>query len=251
VKIAVSLVALGALTLPIAGVARAQPPDTQPAPYPPPTQTSPYYVGAEPVQTTANIVPAPKNAFELQVGTGYTQGFGNLRSGTGLPSVVTPGVAFDLGLGYRIDPHWEVGWQGEFAELTAERTNTARAFTTGIAVQYHLNPMRKTDPWVEAGAGYRVLIEDSTVGPNLYTHGFQLARLRAGLDFRVDKAVALGPMIGADLTMFLFQDFPNVQTNISDPTVSTFVFAGLQGRFDIGGKTTTGETQAVTAAAMR
>jgi len=249
VKLAVSLVALGA-SLSIAGAAGAQPPDVQPAPYPPPTEPSPYYVGAEPVQTT-NVIPAPKNAFELQVGTGYTQGFGNLKSGTGLPSVVSPGVAVDLGLGYRIDQHWMVGWQGEYAELTAERTNTARAFTSGVAVQYHLNPIRRADPWVEAGVGYRVLIEDSSNGPNLYTHGLQPARVRAGIDFRVDKAVALGPVIGGDMTVFLFQDFPNVQTNISNPTVSTFVFAGLQGRFDIGGKSTTGETQPVTAAAMR
>jgi len=252
VKIAVSLVALGALSLSFAGVSRAQPPDTQPAPYPlPPTQTAPYYVGAESMQTPANVVPAPANAFELQLGTGYTQGFGNLRSGTGLPSVVAPGGAVDLGIGYRIDPHWEVGLRGEYAQFVAERSNAARAVTTGLALQYHLNPMRRVDPWLEAGAGYRVLIEESDVAPNVYTHGVQLARVRVGLDFRVDKAVSLGPVIGGDATMFVFQNAPNIQTNIANPTVSTFVFAGLQGRFDIGGRSVTGETPTVTTAAMQ
>ncbi len=250
-KIAVSLVALGALSLSVAGVARAQPPDVQPAPYPPPTQASPYYVGAEQVQPPAGVVPAPANAFEIQVGTGYTQGFGNLRSGTGLPSVVSPGGAVDLGLGYRIDPHWEVGFRGEYAQYVAERSNVARAFTTGIAFQYHAIPFHKVDPFLEVGAGYRVLIEHSDIGPDLYTHGFQLARVRVGVDFRVDKDVALGPVIGGDATMFLFQDFPNLQTNISNPTVSTFVFAGLQGRFDIGGRTTTGQTPTLTSAAIQ
>ena len=51
--------------------------------------------------------------------------------------------------------------------------------------------------------------------------------------------------------MFLFQDFPNVQTNINNPTVSTFVFAGLQGRFDIGGRSTTGQTPTITSAAVQ
>ena len=91
----------------------------------------------------------------------------------------------------------------------------------------------------EAGVGYRLLWEVPNIGPTLTTHGFDVGKLRAGIDFRMDENVAIGPMIGADATLFLFQDFPNVQTNISDPTVSTFVYAGLQGRFDIGGQTTT------------
>lgn len=248
-KIAASLVALGVTSLSIAGIARAQPPDVQPAQLPPPAESSsPYYVGAERVQVNENAVPAPANAFELSVGSGYTQGFGNLKSGTGLPSVITPGGAVDLGLGYRIDPHWGVSLQGEYAELTAERANAARAINMGLALQYHLAPIRRVDPWVEVGAGYRVLVENAIVGPNQYTHGVQLARVRVGLDFRVDKALALGPVIGGDATMFVFQNAPNVQTNIANPTVSTFVFAGLQGRFDIGGTSTTGQPQPVTAA---
>jgi hypothetical protein len=230
VKIALPSMVLG-LSLTAVGFARAQPPE--PAPMPDVVETPP------PKKELA----APSNAFELSAGTGYTQGFGSLQSGVGMPSVATPGVAFDLGLGYRIDHRLMVGWQGEYAELTAERTNTARAFTSGVALQYHMNPMQRVDPWVEVGVGYRFMVEDPGVGPTLLTHGLQLARVRLGLDFRADEAVSLGPVIGADATMFLFQDFPNVATNISDPTVSTFVFAGLQGRFDIGQNTRTRKGQ--------
>jgi hypothetical protein len=185
------------------------------------------------------VVGAPKNAFELSLGTGYTQGFGHLQSGVGMPSVVRPGVAFGLGLGYRIDPHWGVNWAGEYSELIAERTSSARSFTGGAAAQYHFAPFKRTDPWLEAGLGYRVLVEDSSVGPNLVTHGLQLARVRAGIDFRPEDMVSVGPMIGADATYFLFQDLPNVQTNIPHPRVSTFIFAGVQGRFDVGESTKT------------
>jgi hypothetical protein len=179
--------------------------------------------------------------------TGYTQGFGSLKSGVGMPSIVTPGVAFDLGVGYRVDPKLAVLWAGEYAELTAERTGSARAFTTGVAVQYHFMPMQRVDPWLEGGVGYRFLVEDPTIGPNLLTHGFQLARVRVGVDFRVEEAVALGPMVGLDANLFLFQDIPNAATAIADPRLSTFVFAGLQGRFDFGRTTTS--TSRLTASA--
>lgn len=238
-KVAFSFLAI-AVSVTAAGLASAQPGEAYP----------PYTVMPAPAETPMQEgeLAAPKNAFELSLGTGYTQGFGNLQSGLGMPSVVRPGVAFDLGLGYRIDPHFAVNWAGEYAELTAERTSSARAFTSGIAAQYHFSPMKKVDPWLEVGAGYRVLIEDATNGPNLITHGFQLGRVRAGLEFRPEETVAFGPMIGADATMFLFQDLPNVATNIPDPTVSTFVFAGVQGRFDVGQTT---RSAGVTTASAR
>lgn len=234
VKIALSSMVLG-VSLTAVGFARAQPP------------AQPDYAVEKPWR---GPLAAPSNAFELSVGTGYTQGFGSLQSGVGMPSVVTPGIAFDLGLGYRIDHRLAVLWSGEYAELTAERTNTARSFTTGVAVQYHIRPMQRIDPWVEAGFGYRFLVEDPNIGSTLLTHGIQLGRVRVGLDFRPEETLSLGPMIGADATLFLFQDFPNVGTNISDPTVSTFVFAGVQGRFDFG-QTTRTRTARVASAAAR
>src|SRR4029077_2282311 len=44
-----------------------------------------------------------------------------------------------------------------------------------------------------------------------------------GLDFRVSRDVALGPVIGADISI----------PSVSDPRAATFVFAGAQARFDI------------------
>jgi hypothetical protein len=224
VKIALSFTAL-ALSLATAGLARAQPPG-ETSPYLPPAETPP-----------GRGIPAPSDALELLVGGGYAQGFGNVKSGLGLPEVATPGAAFNLGIGYRIDPRWAVLWQGGYAELTAERASAARSFTTGLALQYHVNPMHRVDPWLSVGVGYRFFVEQPAVGPNLLTHGFQLGRLEAGIDFRTGDNIAFGPMIGADATVFLFQDIPNAQTNIPDPRLSTFVFAGLQGRFDVGGST--------------
>jgi hypothetical protein len=66
-------------------------------------------------------------------------------------------------------------------------------------------------------------------------HGWEIAKLQVGVDYRVDKYVALGPVIGADITTFFTQSTPQTGSfqNLDSPKVDTFLFAGLQGRFDI------------------
>lgn len=180
-------------------------------------------------------VDAPTKAFELSVGTGYTQGFGNLQSGVAMKDVITPGFAVDLGLGYRIDPHWMVGLAGQYQEFVAERSSGARGLTADLAAAYHFSPYMRVDPWLQLASGYRLLWEtqpDPT--PNLLSHGFELAKLTLGFDIRVDKDVAIAPVIGADLTLPLWQSVGGGNSvAINNPSVSTFIFAGLQGRFDV------------------
>jgi hypothetical protein len=220
-------------------LAGAQPPPP-PTYYPPP----PYAVPAEAPPATivaprkVSTLDAPRNALELSVATGYTQGFGQLRANVGLPSVISAGVGLDLGVGWRISPRWAVLWTGEYQEFTAERSSHAGGLTNTLGVQYHFAPTQRTDPWAELGAGYRFLWETSAFAPTLYTHGFQLVHVRLGLDFRANEQIALGPIIGADATMFRYQDGPYFSAYIPDARVSTFIYAGIQGRFDIGGQGT-------------
>ncbi len=79
---------------------------------------------------------APRRAVELTAGTGYTQGFGSLERGVGMPSVVTPGLAVDIGAFYRRNPHWAAGVTGQYQELNAQRASSARGLTPGLAVAY-------------------------------------------------------------------------------------------------------------------
>jgi hypothetical protein len=62
----------------------------------------------------------------------------------------------------------------------------------------------------------------------------EIAKLQVGLDYRIDRAVAISPVVGLDLSAFFTQSTPgsNAFGNVSNPNVNTFVFAGLQGRFD-------------------
>ncbi len=178
---------------------------------------------------------APTKALELVVGTGYTQGFGSLQQGVDMANVAGAGLGVDFGVGYRIDPHWAVGLTGQYQEFTAERSSSARGLTPGVAATYHIMPYQRTDPWVQIGTGYRFLWENHEVGtPSVMTHGFELAKLTIGVDIRVDKDVALAPVLGADVGLPLWQSTDNTKSvAINNPTANMYVFAGLQARFDI------------------
>jgi hypothetical protein len=181
-------------------------------------------------------VPAPSQALELTVGTGYTQPFGMLRSGVGMPQVAKAGIGVDVAGGYRIDPHWGISLGGQYQELTPERVDATRGVAATIAAQYHIAPMTRLDPFVELGTGYRALWQ--VPGNNqaqVLNHGLQLARLRAGFDVRLSPDIAVAPVIGADANLFLWQDSAGQNVAISNPAVNTFVFAGVQGRLDVGG----------------
>jgi hypothetical protein len=208
-----ALVALDALLAPAA--ARAQPVVASEAPLEEPG------------------LPAPARAFELTVASGYTQGFGTLRPGTTVPDVAKAGLGVEANAGYRIEPRYSVSLGGSYQELEPERDDGVRAFAWTLALQYHLAPASRLDPWLELGSGYRMLwLVPFGSGQTTLMHGPQLVRLRAGLDIRVSPEVAISPVIGADATMFVVQDDVSA-TAIADPRLSTFVFAGVQSRIDI------------------
>jgi len=176
-------------------------------------------------------VDPPRNALELTLGTGYTEGFGQLTQQVGMPSVAQEGMALDLGIGYRLSPHWMIGLMGEFQEFNAQRAHSALGTVAGIQAAYHFAPSRRIDPWLGLGTGYRWLWEVYNENhTQVLTQGLQMARLLVGLDIRTSQEFAIGPVIGADFDEFLSQG----NGGITNPGVSTFVHAGLMGRFDIG-----------------
>ena len=191
-----------------------------------------------PEKPEAKTMETPTRALELYGATGYTQGFGNLERGVEMQKVITPGLATDIGVGYRIDPHWAISLTGQYAEYDAERANSARSLVPGVAFAYHMRPFDKLDPWVQVGTGYRLLWEsNSAPAPDLLTHGFELARVTVGLDMRQTRDIAFTPVVGVDLTLPLWQSTDGGPSSaISDPRLSTFVFAGLGARFDVTNK---------------
>lgn len=188
-------------------------------------------------------IDAPKHALEIGVGTGWTQGYGQLRSGVDMRDVITPGIGIDLALMYRINPHWAFGLAGQYQEFESERATGARGMTAGLAAAYHVAPWARVDPWVQIGTGYRGLWETHSGADATSTQGLELGKLSLGLDFRASRDVAIGPVIGADVSI----------PSVSDPRAATFVFAGAQAHFDVAGQRVgpphrVNETQQITQA---
>jgi hypothetical protein len=187
-------------------------------------------------------VRAPRDAFELAVGAGYSQGTMSPAAGTGATDLTKAGGAFNLQVGYRFTPEFALHLFGEYDEFAPGDTLSTSAGTrggvAGINGTYHLLPYNRIDPWVRLGVGYRMLwvTGDPAVADTLW-HGFQLAKLEIGADLRTDQDIAIGPTIGVDLSEYVWRNPAGDvgDQEIADKRVVPFVYAGLQGRFDLGG----------------
>jgi hypothetical protein len=196
--------------------------------------------------TPSDLAPAT-HGVELTVGTGYEQGFGKFADGQpSLTDVGIAGGAVQLGVGYRIIPQLTLGVYGSGATFGrgSQVDSSANLYSAAAGVQadWHFLPARhQLDPWVSLGSGWRGYWISEDAG-NSSLQGLELAKLQVGLDYRIDAAVSISPVVGADLSTFLTQSTPesNGFRNVSSPQVNTFVFAGLMGRFDIptGSKST-------------
>jgi hypothetical protein len=184
----------------------------------------------------------PQNAFELQLGMGYGQGFGGIGVGTrAVDELSGPGGTIQMTLGYRVTPHFMIGFYGTGSQFSRGNDvlsgTEVRSATAGLQADFHFRPTRVIDPWLSIASGWRGMWLTPDVGENTTLHGLQLARLQIGVDFRASPGVAIAPVVGADASMFLTQSGPAQRgfENVGDPRVNFFLFGGLQARFDVGG----------------
>jgi opacity protein-like surface antigen len=186
-------------------------------------------------------VRAPRNAFELGVNTGYTQGFGLLSRGRPVSVIAGPGFGAGIDLGYRATPGFSIGVAGQFQGFSASGDLPAGTMVRGGSADlqgtFHMAPYNHVDPWITVGGGYRAVWEvPMGSAPTIMTHGFELGKLQLGVDLRASESVAISPAIGVGLDMFVWQNVSGAETaNLRGRGVSGFLFAGLAGRFDLGG----------------
>jgi hypothetical protein len=187
-------------------------------------------------------VPAVQHAFELGVATGYSQGGGELGGSMGnLEDIAGPGAAVELDVGYRIIPQLSLGAYGTFSKFqhgddVVSSTDVLGA-SAGVQAAWHFRPDRSVDPWVNLGSGWKGLWLAPSSGKTTSLQGVELARLQVGLDYRLTQDISIAPVIGGSVSMFLAQDsdMTNDLTEINDKKVNFAGFAGLSGRFDLGG----------------
>lgn len=182
------------------------------------------------------------HAFEITLGLGYTQGFGDIGSGQpSLTDETSAGGELQLGLGWRINPNFMVGVytsgsvQGTGGMISGGNIYTA---TAGVQGNYHFLPWNDWDPWIGLGIGWRGMWIDRNVGGTDSMHGIDLARVTAGVDYRVNSQFAVSPYVGLGLTTFLSQELAGQGgfSNVPNSSVNVWVSAGIQGRFDLFGR---------------
>jgi len=191
---------------------------------------------------TKRSVRAPRDAFEMTLSSGYTQGFGDIAGNNRIGDIAEPGYGVGLGLGFRVLPHLTVGLVGHYQEFSPRgdlnEEPGARGVATGVEGTYHFTPYDRFDLWLLGGIGYRFLWDVRPNEPNnTLHHGVQIARLQVGFDWRLARRFALGPFVGADATAFLGEDDNSIRGTGGDRGLNNFVYGGLQARFDIGGRT--------------
>ncbi|MGK3960529.1 hypothetical protein WMF38_46670 [Sorangium sp. So ce118] len=201
------------------------------------------YEGEVPPSYLRSPLRAPGNALEIGVSVGYAQGFGDIGSERRLRDLSGPGAGVGVALGYRAVPGVGLGLTSSYEQYMArgpERRGTdLRGMMVGAEASFHLAPFDRIDPVISLGGGYRALW---TAAPgrasDTVTHGIELARLQAVLDVRMSDSVALGPSLGGGLNLFLWENTgaSTRAREVPGRRVNTFVFAGLQGRFDVGGQ---------------
>jgi hypothetical protein len=191
--------------------------------------------------SSSRDLPAANRAVELTIGTGYAQGLGNVATRQAkLTDVGTAGGAVEGSVGYRLIPPLTLGVYGSGAMFgrgdQVDSSANLYSATAGVQADWHFLPSaHDLDPWVSLGSGWRGYWIHADQGTTSI-QGLEMAKLRLGVDYRISPAVAISPVIGADLSLFLSQSNPASNgsfSNISSPNVNTFVFAGLLGRFDV------------------
>ncbi len=194
--------------------------------------------GAQEELFSRRPIAAPSNAFEPGVAVGYTQPVGLIERGRNIHDVAGPQVAVEASAGWRIVPELSIAVSGQYfsGQANAADISIIRGFTSGVDATYHFDPHAHFDPFLQAGVGYRMMWAVGTNnGTDVLDHGFRLFRLIAGLDMKRTPSIAIAPIVGADVNMFLWQRENGRTTNISDPRANVFLFGGLMGKFDVGG----------------
>jgi outer membrane protein W len=194
-------------------------------------------------EVTASSPPparAADNAFEITLGLGYAQGLGDIGGGQrNLTDQSSAGGELQFGLGYRINPNFMVGAYGSGSiHDTGAYTSSGNVYgaTAGVQANYHFLPSETWDPWIGLGSGWRALWINHNGGTDS-RHGLDIARVTAGVDYRVSSEFAVSPYVGAGLTTFLTQELVGEQSfsNVHGPDANVWIFGGIQGRFDLFG----------------
>jgi hypothetical protein len=170
---------------------------------------------------------------DLAFGAGNHLGLGSVGGAPArLQDLSGGGTTLEIGLGYRLKPAWVLGVYATGSRFAGHDASGVEASvlssSAGVQVTWHARPDMFVDPWLALGTGWRAMWLNGDVGRGT-SHGLDLARVQAGLDFRLLSSFALAPVIGADWSAELWSD-PPVPGRTG---VNAFLFAGALARLQV------------------
>lgn len=185
----------------------------------------------------------------LGLRAGYGTPFGEVeRDAAAVREVADAKLPLWLELGYRFDRRVQATL---FLELAPAHVASDRCagggceawhVRFGVAVQLHLAPRARVDPWIGVGVGIEVLraeVDDPGATPvrrELTWAGLELPLAEAGLDFRISRRFTLGPYLSVSFGRFTSRsEKPEGGSSARDPIEEReehgWVQAGLKATF--------------------
>lgn len=145
----------------------------------------------------------PERGVYLGVRAAYAFPLGRFDNGPDKPylsDLFSSAVPLQLDLGYRITPHLRVGLYAMYAPVQTssfceEGVCSGSSKRVGLSAEYHLLPYDKVDGWAGLGVG-REWTRFSAGNVQADYSGLEWLLLQAGVDFRVQPRVVLGPHFG-------------------------------------------------------
>jgi hypothetical protein len=180
--------------------------------------------------------PPARLGFQLALRTGYAFRFGRVTAATGgeMSNTFSGQVPVLVEGGGKVTPNLFVGGYASFAfggtsgafyrtYCSGGRSCSSTSFRIGVEAQYHFLPAARLNPWVGYGIGYESTGVTASAGGtdlSLGYSGFELAHLTAGLDVRLSRMFAVGPV--ADFAVGRYGSYRQAQNgSASDGTVGS------------------------------
>lgn len=197
---------------------------------------------AGPVGTRAqgtDAVEPGTQQFELTLAGGYAQAWGDV--GRDLPAIddtAGAGGRLIVGVGYRLTPNLTLGAyvsSGRYA-LGSATPGGSKVWdaTAGIQASWRFLPHQRIDPWLSLGTGWHGYLIELPDGRDT-RQGLELARVQVGADWQLTPQIAIGPVVGGSLDLFLSRSAPKAgsYSEIASKSADFTLFTGLQARFDL------------------
>ena len=174
---------------------------------------------------------------EVAFGVGNHLGIGSVAgSPVRLQELSGGGTTLELGVGYRLMPAVLLGAYATGSWLSgsdaADQDSSVVPSSAGLQVNWHARPAMLLDPWIGYGMGWRGIWLKQSAGTTT-SQGVDLARVQAGLDFRLASSFALAPVIGADWSLGLWDDAAPASS--PGAHVNAILFAGVLARLQMFG----------------